>query len=49
LCVDASITGAGFYERHGYRRTGAILAGTAGPQIRLTKEITEPLANENER
>ena len=41
----ASITVAGFYERNGYRRTGAILAGTGGPQIRLTKEITEPPAN----
>jgi len=43
LRVDASITGASFYERRGYRRTGAILAGTAGPQITLTKEITKPL------
>ncbi|MES2359344.1 MAG: GNAT family N-acetyltransferase [Gemmatimonadota bacterium] len=46
LRVDASITGACFYERHGYQRTGASLAGTAGPQITLTKRITEPLANE---
>jgi GNAT superfamily N-acetyltransferase len=46
LRVEASITGAGFYERHGYERTGEVLAGTAGPQIMLTKELSEPLANE---
>jgi GNAT superfamily N-acetyltransferase len=39
LRVDASLTGAGFYERHGYRRTGAILSGTAGPQIVLSKSV----------
>jgi GNAT superfamily N-acetyltransferase len=46
LRVDSSLTGATFYERHGYRRTGGTLAGTAGPQITLTKDITTPLANE---
>jgi GNAT superfamily N-acetyltransferase len=46
LRVDSSLTGAGFYEHQGYRRTGGTLAGTAGPQITLTKDITTPLANE---
>jgi GNAT superfamily N-acetyltransferase len=39
LHVEASITGAGFYERRGYQRTGAVLAGTAGRQITMTKVI----------
>jgi GNAT superfamily N-acetyltransferase len=45
LRVDASVTGAGFHERRGYRRTGEVLAGTAGPQIVLVKPVsiaTEP-------
>jgi GNAT superfamily N-acetyltransferase len=47
LRVDASVTGATFYEHHGYRRTGAVLAGTAGPQITLMKDISRRLANEH--
>jgi GNAT superfamily N-acetyltransferase len=40
LRVDASLTGAAFYERNGYRRTGAILDGTAGPQISMQKRLS---------
>lgn len=43
LDVEASITATGFYERHGYFRTGAIRAGTAGPQTTLTKQVIESL------
>jgi GNAT superfamily N-acetyltransferase len=39
LKVDASLTGAAFYERHGYERTGRILEGTAGPQISMRKQL----------
>jgi GNAT superfamily N-acetyltransferase len=39
LEVDASLTGVHFYEHRGYRRTGRVVAGTAGPQITLTKEL----------
>lgn len=39
LRVDASLTGASFYERHGYERTGDVFDGTAGPQISLEKQI----------
>ncbi|HMP40231.1 MAG TPA: GNAT family N-acetyltransferase, partial [Roseiflexaceae bacterium] len=39
LRVDASLTGAAFYERHGYRRTGVIRAGTAGPQVAMRKRL----------
>jgi hypothetical protein len=46
LRVDASVTGAAFYERNGYRRTGAVLAGTAGPQITLVKQIPTAPAEE---
>ena len=42
LRVDASLTGASFYEHRGYRRTGHVLAGTAGPQISLTKDFEAP-------
>jgi GNAT superfamily N-acetyltransferase len=44
LRVEASSTGTPFYEHHGYRRSGAVLAGSAGPQIELTKAISKPLA-----
>ena len=44
LRVDASVTGVGFYEHHGYHRTGGVLDGTAGPQIGLVKELGEPAA-----
>jgi GNAT superfamily N-acetyltransferase len=46
LRVEASTTGTPFYERRGYRRSGAVLAGTAGPQIELTKQISKPLDDE---
>jgi GNAT superfamily N-acetyltransferase len=39
LKVNASLTGAGFYERHGYARTGRILEGTAGPQVSMRKQL----------
>lgn len=42
LRVEASITGTSFYERHGYCRSGVVIAGTAGPQIELTKQISNP-------
>lgn len=37
LTVDASITGAAFYARMGYLRTGMERAGTAGLQIGMEK------------
>jgi putative acetyltransferase len=42
LRVEASITGAPFYERRGYRRTGGTVLGTAGPHVPLAKEVGEP-------
>jgi GNAT superfamily N-acetyltransferase len=39
LRVAASLTGAPFYERHGYKRSGEIIDGTAGPQIPMEKQI----------
>lgn len=42
LEVDASVTGAGFYERRGYRRTGRVADGTAGPQIGMEKPLAGP-------
>lgn len=39
LRVDASLAGTPFYERHGYERTGRIVAGTAGPQISMRKQL----------
>jgi GNAT superfamily N-acetyltransferase len=39
LLVHASLTGAGFYERRGYHRTGHIFDGTAGPQISMRKQL----------
>lgn len=39
LRVDASLTGISFYERRGYRRTGEVLDGTAGPQVTLVKQL----------
>jgi GNAT superfamily N-acetyltransferase len=41
LRVDASLTGVGFYERLGYRRTGAVVTGTAGPHVPLTKRLRD--------
>lgn len=39
LKVDASVTGARFYEQHGYQRSGEILNGTAGPQVSMHKRF----------
>jgi GNAT superfamily N-acetyltransferase len=40
LTVHASLTGAGFYERRGYQRTGQVVDGTAGPQISMEKRLS---------
>ena len=37
ITVDSSLTGAAFYARMGYRRTGVERAGTAGMQIGMEK------------
>jgi GNAT superfamily N-acetyltransferase len=42
LTVDASITGAPFYARHGYQETGVTHAGSAGPQIGMVKRLSSP-------
>ena len=39
LVVDASITGAAFYARMGYVRTGVDREGTAGMQIGMEKRL----------
>lgn len=39
LGVNASLTGAAFYERHGYLRTGETFEGTAGPQVPMGKPL----------
>lgn len=39
LTVDASVTGAGFYARRGFRRTGVERDGTAGTQIGMVKDL----------
>jgi GNAT superfamily N-acetyltransferase len=39
LKLEASLTGAPFYEKFGYRRTGCVKNGTAGKQIGLEKNI----------
>lgn len=39
LKCDASLTGAPFYEKRGYRRTGEVKEGTAGKQICLEKRL----------
>jgi N-acetylglutamate synthase-like GNAT family acetyltransferase len=41
LVAEASLTGASFYERHGYSRTGRVLDGTAGPQIEVEKAFVQ--------
>jgi len=41
LYVAASLTGAAFYERRGYHRTGDLVPGTAGPHVALTKALTD--------
>lgn len=40
LTVDASLTGAAFYMKMGYQRTGRDKEGTAGKQIGLAKRLT---------
>jgi GNAT superfamily N-acetyltransferase len=40
LRVDASLTAVGFYQRHGYQRTGTVLDGTAGPQASMRKRVS---------
>ena len=37
--TDASLTGAPFYERRGYRRTGVDIEGTAGMQVGMVKPL----------
>ena len=37
--TDASLTGASFYERRGYCRTGVDIAGTAGIQVGMVKTL----------
>jgi GNAT superfamily N-acetyltransferase len=39
ITVDASLTGAAFYARMGYLRTGVERDGTAGMQIGLEKQL----------
>jgi putative acetyltransferase len=41
LTVEASVTGAPFYEQRGYRRTGRTVDGTAGVQIAMEKVILD--------
>lgn len=37
--TDASLTGAPFYEKRGYQRTGVDIDGTAGKQIGMVKYL----------
>jgi GNAT superfamily N-acetyltransferase len=39
LAVAASLTGAGFYRRHGYRETHVVHEGPAAPQVALVKAL----------
>jgi putative acetyltransferase len=39
ITVDSSLTGAAFYARMGYVRTGVEFEGTAGPQIGMEKQL----------
>ncbi len=41
LRVEASLTGTAFYERHGYRRIGPLVPGTAGPHVPLVKALVD--------
>lgn len=41
LTVEASITGAPFYHKMGYRPTGRDKEGTAGKQIGMEKQFSE--------
>ena len=40
--MDSSLTGADFYERRGYRRTGVNIEGTAGMQVGMVKQLDAP-------
>ena len=37
--MDSSLTGAAFYERRGYHKTGVNLEGTAGTQVGMVKQL----------
>jgi predicted N-acetyltransferase YhbS len=39
ITVDSSLTGAAFYARMGYARTGVEREGTAGTQIGMAKQL----------
>ena len=39
ITVDSSLTGAAFYARMGYMRTGVEFEGTAGTQIGMEKQL----------
>ncbi|MFZ1753584.1 MAG: GNAT family N-acetyltransferase [Caldilineaceae bacterium] len=39
LRLDASLTGKPFYARHGFQLTGDVVAGTAGPQVSMRKQL----------
>lgn len=39
LKLDASLTGTPFYESQGFRQTGEVLDGTAGPQVSMRKQL----------
>jgi len=39
ITVDSSLTGAAFYARMGYLRTGVEREGTAGRQIGMEKQL----------
>jgi len=39
LRLDASLTGAPFYARHGFVPTGGLVDGTAGPQVSMRKQL----------
>jgi GNAT superfamily N-acetyltransferase len=43
ITVDSSMTGAAFYARMGYERTGVEREGTAGPQIGMAKRLSLPI------
>lgn len=47
LKLDASLTGAPFYARHGFQPTGETLEGTAGPQISMRKALNQKRQKEN--
>jgi GNAT superfamily N-acetyltransferase len=42
LKVSASLTAVGFYERHGYRRTGSESDGRFGRTVELVKALPPP-------